>query len=95
MQVEYWTSKNDINHSNKHAKANDIEFFAFPYKPYLARVGNFLARVSEPLISDFKASVTLYNCLPNGDTKSIAHKPFKTLDEAFIYASEQLNLMTK
>ena len=46
-KVWYWTSPNDANHKNSHAEASGIEFFKFPYSPFMSdHVGKYSAHVS-------------------------------------------------
>jgi hypothetical protein len=50
MAVRYFTTSipGDLNHRNKHAVVDEdesLEFFAFPYQPYSARLGNYAATI--------------------------------------------------
>jgi hypothetical protein len=98
--VLHCTSPNDANHRNRHAEANGVEFFAFPYQSLYARVDWKSAIVSDSflmtegdgekrkLITRFSAS--RLDVFPDGSSKCIDQKHFKTHDEAIIWASEWL-----
>lgn len=47
--VRHWTTRNDANHSNRHAECLGVEFFAFPYQSALGKVRNHLAVVADIL----------------------------------------------
>ena len=85
--VKHWTTPNDENHSNRHAECNGVEFFAFPYQNYSARVGNLLAVVSNLM---GKNSVRILDCLLNGANATKSSAFFASMDEAFEYASKVL-----
>lgn len=89
MTVRYWSSHNDANHNNSHAECQGIEFFAFPYQSYYARVGNTSAMVGN-LGGNWGA--TVYDCQPDGRTKYFANKGFgkQDKDAAFEYAATQV-----
>lgn len=99
MSVKHWTSPNDANHSNRHAEADGIEFFAFPYQNYLGRQGDYLAVVGDFTIvreSDgvshcvTRWSAVIKLCQPSGATTNVIWQGFDTQDEAFEWAAEQL-----
>jgi len=91
MNVEHYTTRNDANHDNKHAKVNGIEFVAMPFQPYLASVTNVTAKVYHHPKTDVEVGMVLYKGLPNGSNEVIFQGEFKSLDDAFISASMKLN----
>jgi hypothetical protein len=88
--VKHWTTPNDANHSNRHAECNGVEFFAFPYQNYSARVGNLLAVVSKYNHSLSGFGVRILDCLPNGSNLPKSSAFFASIDEAFEHASKVL-----
>ena len=89
--TRYWTSRNDSNHSSRHAEAQGIQFCAFPYQSYLSQVngkygamiGNFYGRNGETwaaniYVRDGKKEPTLY------------HQEFLSKDDAFEWAAGKL-----
>lgn len=87
--IRFWTSRNDANHSNRHAECAGVEFFAFPYQPMLAKRGNRLATISDILMRGKetatgghetvkKWSACVRRCLQDnsGKTEVIAHRHF-------------------
>jgi len=99
VTVKHWTSPNDANHSNRHAEADGIEFFAFPYQNYLARLSDHIAIVADTLqlreiegakklVTRWSASIRL--CHSNGHTTLANWCSFDTEDEAFEWAAKQL-----
>lgn len=93
--VKYWTSYNDRNHSNSHAEVDGIEFFAFPYQSYYARVDNTAVTIRDffGIKDNITYTVWIANhmeCLPDGRNKHIEQFSHENKDEVFIWAAQQL-----
>lgn len=105
MAVRYWATRNDANHNNRHAEVNGIEFFAFPYQPYLSNhvphgqsyqmaiVSTYMADlgVAPEVNMQYVWGVKIYEPYGKpGETKCIAQQSFESKDEAFEWAASQL-----
>jgi hypothetical protein len=83
--VEYWSTPNGPNYRNRHARVGDVEFFAFPHQPYLARVGN-----TQALVSYDGLHATLYHVLPGGHCDPFDQEHFEDKDATFEWAAQKL-----
>lgn len=99
--VRCWLTKNDANHSNRHAECSGIEFFAFPYQSLYARLGQYHAIVGDIFIQETikdKTQVLKKWCSnirkigPNGETlPSVAYDRFDKYEDAIEFAALKLN----
>jgi hypothetical protein len=93
--VKYWTTPNDANYHNSHAQVegSDIEFFAFPFRPYHGAKGQISALVGGMVTG--KWSATIYRAevidgIITGRTIPIVWKHFENNDAAFEWAAAQI-----
>ena len=95
-QVQRWTSPNDANHSNHHAKVGDVEFFRFPYSAYMGRVGQFTCTVSTRF-SNGKYYATVFQPMPHraGATLPVVRKNSESQDELFAWAAARMTELDK
>ena len=95
-KVRRWTSPNDANHKNHHAEVDGVEFFRFPYSPFMGRVGRFTATVSDRTLGGVYHS-TVFKPNPNksGATIPIEHKSGTDQDSLFVWAAAQMKRLNR
>jgi len=89
-KVRRWTSPNDANHRNHHAEVGGVEFFRFPYSPYMARVGKFTAIVSRAYTTGYYATVYRPDPAKVGGTIPVEHKADSEQDALFVWAAKTM-----
>ena len=95
MTVKRWTTPNDANHNNHHAEVGGVEFFRFPYSPYMGRVGQFTATVSGSIGVGGWYYAKVFRPNPNrvGDTILVHRERGTDQDEMFTWAAAQMKAL--
>lgn len=97
-KVWYWTLPNDANHKNSYAEVDGIEFFKFPYSPYMSNhLGKYSAIIGVSMFFNQKDKTTedkwgcsIHEAIGNGNTKVIDKFYFVDKDSVFIEAARKL-----
>lgn len=93
--VTYWETYNDPNHNDRHAECNGVEFFAFPYSPYMAAEGTRHALVSGHMEVENRKTRRVWgarvgNGLSSGQMDWTDHEVFDDRDTAFEWAASKM-----
>jgi len=104
--VSHWKtfSAGEVNFPDKHAKCLGIEFFAFPYQPYMARKGFLTATISQPHSHRDESGEMIHvyygaiyepvqreNGSCTGDTVTIFHIGLPDLDELILTIATEMH----